>query len=218
MKTRVMLVVWLALLSVASCEMVFTTSPLAFLQRDPSRLSEQQQVVFGRNALASGDREKMAVAFELLKESADPEIRLLASDLAFGAAGLDVAIMSALPDIVAAGDDQAALQAALDEALMDFSADDLSMMAAAAALVAGAEGAVTPAPEQYLTAAVGLVAIAASLNAGVGGLETLAESDPGYAEVEQAKTFLQSAADGLHATGQSTAMLDGIGDAVGWTP
>lgn len=216
MKARILMVVSVMFLSVVSCEMVFTTSPLAFLQRDPSRLSEAQQVAFGRNALAAGDREKMAIAFNLLKESADPEIRLLASDLALAASGLDAAVMTALPEIIAAGSDQAALQAALDEVLMEFSVEDLAMMAAAAELIVGAEDMVTPTAEQYVFAAVGLAAVAADRNDGVSGLEGLAPADPGYAEVEQAKAFLQSAADGLRQEGQSTEMLEAIGEAIGW--
>ncbi len=218
MRIRVLMVVSVVILSAVSCEVVFTTSPFAFLQRDPSRLSEEQKAAYARSALDAGDREKMAVAFSLLKDSTDPEIQLLAADLALGASGLDVAVMTALPGIIAAGSDQAALQAALDDVLMGFSAGDLALMAAAADLIVGAEASITPTPEQYVFAALGLVAVAASQNDGVGGIEALTPADPGYAEIEQAKVFLQSAADELREQGQSTEMLDGIGDAIGWAP
>lgn len=214
--------VWAAVimgtLVTASCEMVFTTSPLAFLQRDPSRLSPEQQVAFGRDALASGDRDQMAVAFELLKESDDPEVQLLAGQLGMSATGLEAAVYEALPDIAAAADDQAALQAALEEALDGFSEDDLRMMGESAALVAAAEGSVTPSPEQYVFAAVALMAVAADQNGGFGVLEGLDASDPGYDEVEQAKSFLDSAFAELQADGQSTDFLEGIGEAIGWAP
>ncbi len=206
----------MATLVSASCEMAFTTSPLAFLQRDPSRLSAEQQVAFGRDALASGDRDQMAAAFDLLKESDDPEVQLLAGQLGMAAAGLEAAFYGALPDIVAAADDQAALQAALEEAFDGFSEGDLQTMGESAALVAAAEEKVTPSAEQYLFAVVALMAVAANQNGGVEGLEGLEESDPGYDEVEQAKAFLDSALAGLQADGQSTDLLEGIGEAIGW--
>lgn len=206
----------LAALVTTSCEMVFTTSPLAFLQRDPARLSPEQQLTFGRDALASGDRDQMAEAFELLKESDDPDIQLLAGQLGIAASGLEAAVYGALPEIIAAADDQAALQAVLDETLEGFSEDDLQMMGEAAALVAAAEGSVTPSAEQYVFAAVALIAVAAEQHGGVGRLERVEEGDPGYADVEQAKAFLDSAYAELQADGQSTDFLEGIGEAIGW--
>lgn len=206
------------MLVIGSCEMVFTTSPLAFLQRDPSKLSAEQQVTFGRDALASGDRGQMTVAFELLKGSDDPGVQLLAAELGIAAAGLEPAVYGALPDILAAGGDQAAVQAALEEALDGFSEAELAMMGEAAALVAAAEGSVTPSSEQYVFAAVALMAVAADQHGSVAGLEGLSGGDPGYDEVEQAKAFLDSAFAGLQADGESTEHLEGIGEAIGWSP
>ena len=208
----------LVVLALASCEMMFTTSPLSFLQRDPANLSPEQQVVFARDALASGNRDQMKAAYELLKGSGDPQTRLLAADLALGASGLESGLAAALPDLLAAGDDQEALDEALEEFLGGFSASELTLMSEAATLLASAADDASPTPEQYLLAAVGLMAVAADEHGGVTGLDAIGEGDPGHAEVEQAKSFLQAAYDALEAKGESTDLLEGIGDSIGWQP
>jgi len=70
----------------SGCEVVFTTSLLSFLQRDPAGLSPEQQVAWAEQALASGDQEAMAEAYELVKD--DPANALLAARLALELSGV----------------------------------------------------------------------------------------------------------------------------------
>ena len=210
LRTLASLLCLVAILS--SCENVFTTSPVAFLQRDPAGLSPEQQVEFGKDALASGDAEQMAAAYELLKESDDPRTQLLAAELALGAAGLESAVIAAAGDL-SGGADAATV---LEEVLSGFTESDLALMSAAAALIDEAEDSVTPSPEQYTFAAIGLIAIAIDANGGsTVGLDALGPADPGYDEAEQAKAFLQAATDSLQAAGESTDLLDELGAVIG---
>jgi len=194
----------------ASCENVFTTSLFSFLQRDPSKLSPEQQVAYGRDALASGDPEAMAEAYGLLKDSDDPETQLLAADLALGAVELEATLLEA-----ASAEDPVAT---IEEALDDFTDEDYAMMREAAALVDSADESVEPSAEQYFFAAAGLIAAAADENGGTAGLD----ADPPPAaveeEVNQAKAFLDAAAASLQANGESTDVLEGVGEAIGWSP
>ena len=207
--TRLLLLVGALTLLVASCENVFTTSLFSFLQRDPSQLSPEQQIAFGEDALASGDPAKMAEAYEVLKDSDDPQTQLLAADLALGAVELEGTLLQA-----ASADDPVQ---AIEESLDDFTDEDFAMMRDAAALVESADDSVEPTAEQYFFAAAGLIAAAADENDGTAGLDT----DPPPAavedEVNQAKAFLDAAAASLQASGESTDVLDGIGEAIGWS-
>lgn len=203
-------VVLVALSLLAACESVFTTSPLAFLQRDPSKLSPEQQVAYGHDALASGDPAKMAAAYEALKDSDDPNTQLLAADLALGAVELEATLLAA-----AGADDPVA---AIDDALEGFTDDEIAMMANAAALVDAADDTVAPTAEQYFFAAAALITVAADANGGTTGLDGLTPADPGYDEVQQAQAFLDAAQAALTANGESTDLLEGVGDAIGWTP
>ena len=71
-----------------------------------------------------------------------------------------------------------------------------------------ADETVSPTAEQYALAAVGLVAVAASEAGG----DLSATTVP-----TQAEDFLQAAYDQLQESGESTDLLSGIGDAIGWT-
>ncbi len=194
-------------IALVSCENVFTTSPLSFLQRDPASLSPEQQIAFANDALASGDEEQMAAAYALLKDSDDPETQLLASELALGAAGLQSAVTAALGDISGGGD----TNAVLEEALSDFTAEDLALMSEAAALLDAADDTVTPTPEQYAFAAIGLMAVALDANGGSAtGLDGLGPEDPGYEEAQQAEAFLEASAAALQAKGESTDLIDDL--------
>jgi hypothetical protein len=199
---RTSVLVLLLMLFLVSCEMMFTTSPVAFLQRNAADLSPEQQVAFGRDALASGDEATMAEAYEALKETDDPETQVLAAELALGAAGLETALTEALGELSGGGDTDAILA----EALGSFTAEDLVLMNEAAALLNAAEESVTPTPEQYAFAAIGLMAVAIDANGGTtDGLST-----GGSPEVAQAEAFLQAAAAGLQANGETTDLLDDL--------
>ncbi|MBN1835619.1 MAG: hypothetical protein JW820_07195 [Spirochaetales bacterium] len=74
----------------AGCEAIFTTSLLSFLQRDPAKLSREQQLEWAEQALASGDAVAMAQAYELVED--DEANELLAARLALE--------LSGVPDVV----------------------------------------------------------------------------------------------------------------------
>lgn len=81
------------LAAVTSCQRVFTYSPLSFMQRDPSTLPADQQVSYAENMLASGSAEDMAAAYALIQallaqDSTNPDLQILAAELAIGGSGL----------------------------------------------------------------------------------------------------------------------------------
>ena len=97
--------------SLGGCEAVFTTSLFSFLQRDPANLSAEQQIAWAEQALASGDPEAMAEAYELVKDratgSSDPELTYLAGRLALelsGASALLTATLDGSADFTVAVD------------------------------------------------------------------------------------------------------------------
>ena len=201
---RLLLLAGAVTLLFASCENVFTSSLFSFLQRDPSNLSPEQQVAYGEDALASGDPDKMAEAYEVLKDSDDPQTQLLAADLALGAVELEGTLLEA----ASAEDPVAAIEAALE----DFTDEDFAMMREAAALIDSADDSVEPTAEQYFFAAAGLIAAAADANGG--DVDTLTDADP---DVAQAHAFLDEAAAALQADGESTELLVDIAGPTGWT-
>lgn len=190
----------------ASCERMFTTSPLAALQRDPSTYSDEQKLRYAADALASGDREAMAEAYQLLSGSTDPETQLLAVDLAVGAAGVESVLTSALAAVLEAGDDPDAASAALSDALESFSEADLALLTEAGDLLETAGEAGGASAGQYGLVAVGLLAAAAQEAGGVDNLDTLPDGSAGDGYLDQAETFLLAAAD----AGDSSELLSGF--------
>jgi hypothetical protein len=93
----------LCLLAVSGCEALFTTSPLSFLQRDPSKLSDDQKISWAEAAWASGDEEAMADAYaaiaDLATGSSDPELTYLAANLALELSGVPGIVDSILADV-----------------------------------------------------------------------------------------------------------------------
>lgn len=97
----------------AGCQAVFTYSPLSFLQRDPANLPPDQQVSWAEQALASGDPQAMAQAYELVKD--DPDQAYLAASLAAELSGVTQALADAIADLdTILGMDEAALQTYLE--------------------------------------------------------------------------------------------------------
>ena len=201
---RLIAVALLAAMAVLACENVFTSSPLTFLQRDPANLSPEQQVQFGEDALSSGDPAAMADAYAALSDTTDPETQLLAADLALGAVELDSVLSTAFESASAEGGD---IEAAVEEALAEFTADDLELMVEAAALVDAADEEATPTPEQYVFAAIGLLAVAASEEDG--DISAIDGADP---NIVQAQAFLDAATAQLEADGNPSDLLSGIED------
>ncbi|MFW6208138.1 MAG: hypothetical protein ACOC7X_05480 [Spirochaetota bacterium] len=93
-----LLLVLLPMLSI-SCEQFFTYSIFEWAQRDPSNLSEAQQISYAKSVLGSGDKEAMADAYDAIKDNTDPDVQLLASKLAVGASGINEAVEQALEDL-----------------------------------------------------------------------------------------------------------------------
>ena len=92
-----LLIVLLPILLI-SCEQMFTYSMFEWAQRDPSNLSEAQQISYAKSVLGSGDQQSMGDAYEAIKDNTDPEVQLLASKLAVGASGINEAVEQALSD------------------------------------------------------------------------------------------------------------------------
>ena len=194
----------LFLLVLSSCEQMFTWSPLAFLRRDPASLSEEQQIRYGRDALASGDRAAMAEAFDLLKDSTDPDVKLLAADLALGASGVDSVVAEVIAGIAGGGD----LATIVDDALSSFADADVALILAAAGLIESASADAAPSAEQYALAAVGLIVAAAQDAGGAANLDPPPPGSDAETWVSQADGFLDAAVASLQASGNSTELLD----------
>jgi len=79
------------LLALSGCQALFTTSPVAFLQRDPADLPLEQRIEWARQALGSGDEEAMAKGYEAIYDdasgSSDGELTYLAASLAMELSG-----------------------------------------------------------------------------------------------------------------------------------
>lgn len=191
-------------LIILGCEQVFSTNLFTGLERDPSKLSLDQQIVYAQNALASGDPDKMAKAYDALSDSIegtdDPELNLLAADLALGASELS----SVFDDIagIALGDDtdlssQDDLAAGLDGTLgsVDYSYVAEAQAQIDAAVANGGE----VSEEQYLLVTMGLIMQAAS---GAGSVSNL---DDGNTTAIEA--WVVTANADLQARGESSDYL-----------
>jgi hypothetical protein len=134
-------------LLLAGCQEVFTYSLFEGLQRDPSNLPPEQQISYAESALAAGDIDAMADIYDEIVALAadDPDLYLLAADLAMGASG----ITRVVDDILSAD----------DPSTIDFNtvlqSVDLTMLANVAdnVLAAEAAGVGGISDEQYVTAA-----------------------------------------------------------------
>lgn len=107
---RVSAICLLALI-LASCQQVFTYSPLSVFQRDPAdvmaRMSTEQKAAYAQSLLdQQADPDDLAVAYEEIASDAgtDPELNLLAANLAIGAGGLGEAVDSILETVGAGGE------------------------------------------------------------------------------------------------------------------
>jgi hypothetical protein len=193
-KLRIGLTTIAAFALLASCEAVFTFSPLEGLARDPSQLSPQQKVEYAQEALASGDTAAMKKAYDAIKGSKDPSTNVLAGELAFGASGASGALTKALA-VIAGGGDESSLDSILDSV-------DLSLATAGAQNIVSADaGGADVTDSQYAIAASAYALSAANA---AGGFENfpLSSGDPGYADYEQA----QQLADKVSSSDLSSAL------------
>jgi hypothetical protein len=110
MKRYRVLVYALLAVILASCQQVFTYSPLSSFQRDPADvmadMSTSQKAEYAQNLLdQEADAADLAVVYEEISSAAgtDPELNLLAANLAVGASGLNEAMASVLETVGGGG-------------------------------------------------------------------------------------------------------------------
>jgi hypothetical protein len=188
MRSTILTCVVAGALIFSGCQAVFTYSPLEFLQRDMAALPEAQQVTRAEDALGSGDVAEMGDAYDtialLLVEPHEPELDLLAADLAFGASGMTEVITSVLQDPEAlSGGATEALTAILDTLDTDLIAEGVTHVQEAAA--GGAE----ISESQYVVAGAALLASAVEAAGSFEAIADPAEDDPWYQDVQDAEAF-----------------------------
>lgn len=146
------LFVVLLILLLGSCEQMFTFSPLSWAQRDPANLSDAQKIAYAESVLGSGDADAMADAYNAIKDSSDPDVQYLASQLAVGASGINEAAEEILASIDTI--DTATIDSILD------GVDDILLAGAIAAMyIADGDSSTSEgiAPEDYLVTAVAVL-------------------------------------------------------------
>ena len=185
----------------ASCQAVFTFSPLSFLQRDPAALSEAQQLEYAQTALESGDAEAIQAAYDAIREAAlssdDPLLQYTAAQLALELSGVGD-VFTGLLGSLGEGDAAGGLELSADV----FAALDMDLLAEAAGLLEGAEadGASLTATD-YFVGAVGLVV------AGAGSEDILAdiENNP---NLDRAEDFLSEGVNLLEEDDPARGILE----------
>lgn len=165
----------------SSCQAVFTFSPFSAFQRDPANLSEEQQKVWAESVLASGDAASMAEAYAIIAalladNPNDPELNLLAANLAIGGSGLG-SLLTALDTSGGTGTLDAAL-GTLDYELLG---------GVAAHVTAAAENGGAVSESQYVNAAAAIVMVEANDE---GGLDNIDWDNP-TAELQTALDFAE---------------------------
>lgn len=203
----------------ASCQAVFTFSPLSFLQRDPAALSAEQQVEFAREALRSGDGDAMGAVYDAIAAAAtaDPEnadLQYMAAQLALELSGVGDVFSSLLSTLAAGGEGDIDPLAISDELFANL---DITMLGEAGAYLLAANSATTPADltaTDYLVGAVGLLIAGATVTAG----ETTAPDILGTIDqndnLADAEAFLQAGVDELPADDPARAVLQSLIDAL----
>ncbi len=165
-----------------SCQAVFTTSPLAGFQREMTALSADAKLTYAEDLLASGSQEELAAAYAIIDELAaasdDPEISLLAVDLAIAASGLEDVMLDALAALGGGdvGEDDAG---GFLDSLEDL---DTDMLGAAVDHLENAEGleGADIAPDQYINAAAAQLLVVAKDEGGMENIDW--ENDPDVAQ------------------------------------
>lgn len=179
----VLILILTVMILAAGCEAFFTFNVFSGLQRDPASLPPEQQVRYAEEALAGGDTEAMQAAFPLIAAQAadnpdDPELQLLAADLAIGASGVNDLIADFDPDTATADD--------LNDAL---SSVDTETLGEVAGYVQGAEDAGgTPSDAQYANAAAAIVINKAEAEGGFENIDWDTDTD-----IQLAKQYADNA-------------------------
>lgn len=74
------------------CESVFTYSPISALQRDAANLDPEEQIAIAEEAISSGDTEALTELLDDLRESENPEVLSVATDVAIALSGVPALI------------------------------------------------------------------------------------------------------------------------------
>lgn len=111
----------------SSCQAFFTYSPFSSMQRDFSDLSSEEKITRAQDVLKTGDTEDMQEAYDAIIEMLadnpeDPELNILAAELAVGASG----IMDVLLDAISNSDNE---DFDIEIAIEDLNVDILSDVA-----------------------------------------------------------------------------------------
>jgi hypothetical protein len=203
------------LLILSGCEQFFTYCPIAFLERPVSEMTEEQQIKYGEDALASGDREKMKDAYEELSQNET------SGDAQYVAAQLAVELSGISEYILATMDPESGLPLDItDDAdlFLDFVEENglhpEFLALAAENLIAAQELGETLGPMDYLMGSLGLV-IGAAIQSD-GELDfTAMDAD----KLDEAEDFITQAAaadliDSLPDSDPMKALLSEIRDYV----
>ncbi len=187
------------------CEAVFTSAPLAFMQRDPSKLSPDQKMAFAENALASGDAESISVAYAAIADYIDStslsgsqavEYNGMAADLL----AADTGVASLFDQVVAgfvAGEEPD--PAEIEQMVLDLGVTSSDGTAMGAYMDSVTANGGTPEPMQAVLAAGVIVAPV---------IDTVSSGDPEY---DAAKAILQDAAAGMEDDSTLSDMADMLG-------
>jgi len=147
-KISVIVLVLTSIFIYTSCQQIFTYSALEWAQRDPSNLPPAQQIAYAEAALASGDQAAVEAAYAALSSSSDPDVQVLASQLAVSASGLEGAITEAIATLTFDTSTIAAI-------------DGTWLANAETAMYAADTGNADITPEEYLAVATALIVMEA---------------------------------------------------------
>jgi len=185
---------------------MFTYSMFEWAQRDPSNLSEAQQVSYAQNVLGTGDQQAMADAYEAIKDNEEPEVQLLASKLAVGASGINEAVEQALSDLESGS--TGSLESYLDSIDSTMLDNAVKSMTAATDDIATASEVTS---EEYLTvAAAGLISAVQTNEAGADDFETAINSVDNTVTPDKNGTWSQQARYYFDQSGYTIDDLDSM--------
>ncbi|GEM_PF-954272 len=208
------------LLMLSSCQAVFTYSPLSFLQRDPSTLSEAERVAYAEDALSSGDTTAMQKAYDSLKalladNPDDPTLNELAAKLAVELSGVPTLVEG----IISGEIDITGTTASQDIAnfLSGSGVDPSYMEEAADYYVAADTGGADLNSTDYVMGSIGLLIKAADEASGnTGDYSTIEDpstwNSTARSTATDALNFLNEGISGLSADDPSKAILQNFSD------
>ena len=148
------------LLLFIGCQDIFTQSAFTWAAQDPADMSGDQLEAYAEDVVKSGDTDAMAETFDALEPTLpaaaedDPELYLLASDLAMGGSGLS----EALSEVFQAGEDtELVFEDVLNDVISGLDAvylQDSIDIFADVATAAGGDPSIEIEDSQYVNAAI----------------------------------------------------------------